>query len=648
MRNCYLIICLFIELLLPVACEEHDRSLVTYHLWLTYRELPGSASPIGLPESKFFLKGYSPIFGFSPLAIFSNDFETDPFCSIRLRTEGFEEVNPFKELLWRPNELESEYQYKENKKIKMIAAFVNNESAVGSLVLSNSGQNPWQQDLIFYVKGTNILAEEKSLKKTVTVTCPQKAGFSAIDIVFDKVSLEEIIMVQEGEIYRITARLNIPAGAAAAIHFGVASASEALAAGAAAGIAGGRNVYEIAAEKEVFYNRLLSSITRIYNTDVSTRKFYQTVYLLLNGYRTEEFSDFALRYVFEEKLKKLLGQKTAPWLFWKAYEFSGDIKYLEKAIANGDDYPKMENKVLEMYNQLTLEWAGALIGKKAVYSPVKLSEGFEPNNEQKVLYMLLNGEEPKAIEAEAKKLLNYSDLKYPEIFFIIELLTKFDIKGLIPAFFEKELPFTQYYKERSVYEVMTFVDMYFKSSGVDFTRGNLCLQPLDLYKFRNIYNLRYKGNYLDIFYSHEGKYIDKILLDGQPVNTRLLYIPEADVVPVSKPGALVAAIPQNSNSTTDVTLSSNTLRKIEIQLSNWPSTPILNSIKTNSWFKVYRCVYDEKTAILNIDMDTPPLDKFKAIISITKNSKWIKKVTINWKDIAAYDGIKVEFKEKGY
>ena len=50
----------------------------------------------------------------------------------------------------------------------------------------------------------------------------------------------------------------------------------------------------------------------------------------------------------------------------------------------------------------------------------------------------------------------------------------------------------------------------------------------------------------------------------------------------------------------------------------------------------------------NNDMDSPPLDKFKAIISITKNSKWIKKVTINWKDIAAYDGIKVEFKEKGY
>jgi len=641
MRRCLIILSLCAGLLLPGNCEERDRALVTYHLWLTYRDLPDTACPVGLPDSKFFLKGYSPAFGFSPLAVFLNETETDPFCSIRLRTEGFEELNPFKEILWRPNELESECQFKEDKKIKMLTAFINNETAGSTAVLSNSGTSPWKQEIIFYAKGTAIIPEDSISKKSVTVTCPQTAGFSALAVVFDRTILSEISFVQENDRYRIIAGLNIPAGSAAVVNFGAACAADARSAVTAAGLAAGKNIYEQAAEKEVFYNKLLSNIPRIYNTDVSTRKYYQTAYMLFNSYRREEFSEFAAKYIFEEKLKKLTVEKAAPWLYWKAYEFTGNIKYLETAVSNGESYSKPENKVLELYNQLVLEWAGSLIGKKPDYIPVKLKESAEIKDEQKVLYMLVNGESPKSIETEAKKLLNHKELKYPEIFFILDLLAKFDIKGLIPAFFEKELPFTSNPKERTLFEVMAYMDMYFKSSGLDFTRGNLYIQPFDFYKFRNIFNFRHKGNTLDIFYSNEGKYIDRILLDGQPVNSRLLYIPEADVPPLNLAGTAASSGP-------NATLSSNPQRKIEIQLSNWPSNPVLNSIKTNSWFKVFKCAYDEKNAVFNIDMETPPPDKFKAVISITKNTRAIKKVTVNRQDISKYGGIKLEFKEKGY
>src|SRR3989339_187390 len=132
-------------------------------------------------------------------------------------------------------------------------------------------------------------------------------------------------------------------------------------------------------------------------------------------------------------------------------------------------------------------------------------------------------------------------------------------------------------------------------------------------------NFKYKGNLLDIIYSHEGKFIDKILVNGQSVCSRIVYIPEGSLQ-----------------------------YKIEIQLSSWPGNPILNSIKTNSWYRVLRCSYDDKTGIFNIEMESPLLEDFKAIINITKNSKWIKRVTINWKDISRYENIQVEYKDKGF
>jgi len=277
----------------------------------------------------------------------------------------------------------------------------------------------------------------------------------------------------------------------------------------------------------------------------------------------------------------------------------------------------MENEALELYNQRALEWAGSIIGKKTVYTPVKVPEDLK--NEQKVLNMILQGEEKADIEKETKRLLNFPELKYPEVYFILDNLVKYDIKTSVAALYEKQMPFTQYDDDRPVSEVFSFVDMYFKNSGIDFTRGNLYIQPLDMYKFRFIYNFKYKGNLLDIIYSREGKFIDKILVNGQSVCSRLVYIPEG-----------------------------SQQYKIEVQLSSWPGNPILNSIKTNTWYKVMKCSYDEKTAIFNIEMECPPLETFKAIINITKNSKWIKRVTINWKDISKYEDIKVEYKDKGF
>ena len=617
MRCSFLALFIAVTLLLPVFAADSDRNLVTYHWWLSYKELPYVAYPMGLPDSKFHVKGYSPTFGYSPLAVLHAETDLDPLCSIRFRTEGFEEINPFKKVIWRPNEIVSENNFKEDKRIKMTTAFVNPDSSVSTVVLSNSGKTPWKQELVFYSKGTAVLQEDYIARKAVTVTSPFKSGVSAMGIFFDKSTIEDIFTFQENGRYRIITKINIPPGSEVSFSIGVGFANEARAAATLSFTAAGKNVVEMAGEKEVYYNKLLSNIVRVYATDISTRKLYQATYLLLNGYRREDIADFALRFVFEERLEKIIGKKLWPWGYWKAYEFSGDTKYLEYAVANGENYQKMENEALELYNQRALEWAGSIIGKKTVYTPVKVPEDLK--NEQKVLNMILQGEEKADIEKETKRLLNFPELKYPEVYFILDNLVKYDIKTSVAALYEKQMPFTQYDDDRPVSEVFSFVDMYFKNSGIDFTRGNLYIQPLDMYKFRFIYNFKYKGNLLDIIYSREGKFIDKILVNGQSVCSRLVYIPEG-----------------------------SQQYKIEVQLSSWPGNPILNSIKTNTWYKVMKCSYDEKTAIFNIEMECPPLETFKAIINITKNSKWIKRVTINWKDISKYEDIKVEYKDKGF
>ncbi|MFH1074923.1 MAG: hypothetical protein V1752_07535 [Candidatus Firestonebacteria bacterium] len=618
MRRNLLILLVIGSFLLPLAAGENDRNLVTYHWWLSYKELPYIAYPMGLPDSKFHIKGCSPVFGPSPLAVLQNsETDLDPLCSIRFRTEGFEEVNPFKKTVWRPNEILSENNYKEGKKVKMVTAFVNQESSVSTVVLSNSGKEPWKQELVFYSRGTSALQEDYIARKAITITNQFKTGASAMGIFFDKTTVEDIFVFQENGRYRIITKLNIPAEAAVTFSIGTGFGNDARAASILSFTAAGKNVIELESEKEVFYNKLLSNIVRIYSTDISTRKMYQAVYLLLNGYRHEDVSDFALRFIFEEKLDKILGKKLWPWIYWKAYEFTGDTRYLEAAVENGENYKKMENEALELYNQRALEWAGSIIGKKAVFTPVKVPEDLK--NEQNILNLILQGEEKSIIEKEVKKLLLFPELKYPEIYFILENLIKYDIKASVPALYEKQMPFTQYDEDRPVSEVFSFMDMYFKSSGIDFTRGNLYIQPLDLYKYRNIFNFKYKGNLLDIIYSRAGKYIDRILVNGQSVCSRIIYIPEG-----------------------------SSQYKIEIQLSSWPGNPVLNSIKTNTWYKVIKCSYDDKTAVFNIEMESPPLEDFHAIINIAKNSKWIKRVTINWKDISRYEDIKVEYKDKGF
>lgn len=609
-----IIIALIILTLRGVAFSgEHDRNLVTYHWWLSYKELPFVSYSMGLPDSKFYIKAYSETYGYSPLAILSSESDLDPFCSIRFRTAGFEEINPFKSVVWRPNEILSESSLSEENKIKMVTAFVSPEASVSSLVLSNAGKKTWKPEIIFYARGTSILQEEYLTKKAVTVTNQFKTASSALGIFFDKDTVEEISYLVENGRYRIMARLNILPETTVSFVIGVGYGNDFRTAAKASFAAAGKNVIEVSREKEIFYNKLLSNIVRVYTTDVSTRKFYQAVYMLLNGYSRTDIADFSLRYVFEERLGKILDKKLWPWIYWKAYEFTGDTEYLETAVANGDNYPKMENEVLELYNQRTLDWAGSIIGKNATYPPVKIPEDLK--DEQKVLNMILQGEDKSLIEAEVKKLFYLPELKYPEIYFILDNLVKYDIKGSVPALYEKQLPFTQYNVDRPLSEVYSFTDKYFKNCGIDFTRGNLYIQPLDMYKYRDIYNFKYKGNLLDIMYKNTGKSIDKILVNGQSVCSRIIYIPKGEQQ-----------------------------YKIEIQLSSWPGSPMLNYIKTNTWYKIFRCFYDEKTAIFNIEMETIPLEELKAIINITKHAKWIKKVTINWKDISKYENITVEYK----
>ena len=201
MRRNLLIALILGSLLLPALAGESDRNLVTYHWWLSYKELPYASYPMGLPDSKFHLKGYSPSFGYSPLAVFYGETEIDPLCAIRFRTEGFEEINPFKSIVWRPNEIFSESNYKEDKKVKMATAFVNQDSCVSSLVLSNSSKEPWQQEVIFYSKGTAVTQEDYVSRKAVTVGNQFKNGASALGIYFDKPSVEEISVFPENGRY---------------------------------------------------------------------------------------------------------------------------------------------------------------------------------------------------------------------------------------------------------------------------------------------------------------------------------------------------------------------------------------------------------------------------------------------------------------
>ena len=227
MRCSFLALFIAVTLLLPVFAADSDRNLVTYHWWLSYKELPYAAYPMGLPDSKFHVKGYSPTFGYSPLAVLHAETDLDPLCSIRFRTEGFEEINPFKKVIWRPNEIVSENNFKEDKKIKMTTAFVNPDSSVSTVVLSNSGKTPWKQELVFYSKGTAVLQEDYIARKAVTVTSPFKSGVSAMGIFFDKSTIEDIFTFQENGRYRIITKINIPPGSEVSFSIGVGFANEA-------------------------------------------------------------------------------------------------------------------------------------------------------------------------------------------------------------------------------------------------------------------------------------------------------------------------------------------------------------------------------------------------------------------------------------
>jgi len=272
MRCSFLALFIAVTLLLPVFAADSDRNLVTYHWWLSYKELPYAAYPMGLPDSKFHVKGYSPTFGYSPLAVLHAETDLDPLCSIRFRTEGFEEINPFKKVIWRPNEIVSENNFKEDKKIKMTTAFVNPDSSVSTVVLSNSGKTPWKQELVFYSKGTAVLQEDYIARKAVTVTSPFKSGVSAMGIFFDKSTIEDIFTFQENGRYRIITKINIPPGSEVSFSIGVGFANEARAAATLSFTAAGKNVVEMAGEKEVYYNKLSGFTLPIFLRENFTRR----------------------------------------------------------------------------------------------------------------------------------------------------------------------------------------------------------------------------------------------------------------------------------------------------------------------------------------------------------------------------------------
>jgi len=590
-----------------------EEKIIDYHIWLTYKNLPHNSYPISLPDAKFGIKGWSNNWGYNPLSSLVGKFNIEPLFALRVRNEINEDINPFKELIWQPHLLESESEIFSNKKIQMKTVFVNNDSVISNLTFLNESKEKWRQEVIIYIKGDGIQTEEVDTKKSIGIFSIQNNNYILLKLLIEEKLLEFSSVSKEGDKYKILLRILVQPGSFLSFNISVSIGDNLKLVDNIVADVLNKDINQIIEEKKIFFNKLMMDIPQIKKVDIPTRNFYQAAYLLINNYKDDDLSNFNFRFINGEKYKNIVNIN--PWMLWKIYEFTGDIKYLEdmyNKILNM--FSKESDTVIDIYNLRALNWINTVLNKENISFNSKKIDNLE--QEEKVLYLLLQNFNKKDIETEVNKLLLKEDLKYPEIYFIVDSLVKYNFKDLSVKLIKKLIPNVQRDNQRTLLEITGFLDLYFKSCGLDFERGNIIIQPLDLYTYRNIFNFKYKGNILNFEYKGEGKFINKVLIDGNPVYSRVIYFPTADSVK----------------------------HNIVIFLDDKPVNPILNYVRTNEWFCVKKCSWNEKEGIFNIDLDSPPLENFKAVFNISKNLKQIKKITINWKDISKFSNIKVEIK----
>ena len=621
MKNILLAILLFPLLGL---CQESD--IITYHNWLKYRELPFISYPIASTNSATALLACSQNWGYSVFSALDGAVKTDPLLAIRYRTPSREELNPVdisggSGFFWQTFGFDSDYRVSQGRRIKMISTQAGDDLYAARIKLVNDTAENWPLELVFYMQGESFSSEEDKVNRSFISVNRSGAGLSALKFAIDKNLITGWSSAKEEDCQRLLVRLNLPPAKEENSRC-ITAAAGAGAEGLTEKIQGilDRDTEDLAASNRTFFNKLLMKLPRIVNTSIDTREYYQGAYLTLTSVKKDdEMVKYNLRFYDEPKIKGFVPSR--PWLEWRLFEAYGDLKALQAFYENAvSGEIKEPETAAELYDLKCLAWMAGVLGRDKPAVKAKAAKFDNLSGEDKLLYVLLEKYTKADAEKAVEPLLYKQSFKYPEIFFCIDTLLRYGERDLAGKLGMAVKPYNQRLNDRNFTEIACSNELFLKTCGLDFSRGNLVIQPFELYHElwkRNISGLKYRGNTINLSYKGSGKFIEKVLVNNDNYSTRFFTVPEGLNQPVIN---------------------------IEVVLSDRPVPPMLYSIRTNNAYTIKRCGYDEKAGTFNIDMDKFADDSLNCTFTIRSNGKKINKVTINWKDISKYSGIKAIIK----
>ncbi len=605
-------------------CQESD--IISYHNWLKYRELPFISYPIASTNSATALLAGSERWGFSVFSALTGSVKTDPLLAIRYRNASREELNPVditggSGFFWQTFGFDSDYRVSSGRRIKMISTQAGDGLYAAKIKLVNDTPEAWPLELVFYMQGESFSSDEDKSKRFFTAVNRTETGLSAVKFAIEKSLILNWSTVREEDCQRLLVRLNLPPAKEENSRFFNAAAG--------AGAEGlqeqlsyvlDKDTEELAAANRTSFNKLLMKLPRIVNTSIDTREYYQGAYLTLTSVKKDdELVRYNLRFYDEPKIKDFV--PTLPWLAWRLYEAYGDVKalqvFFDKVVSSGIKEPET---AAELYDLKCLAWMAGVLGREKPSVKPKPGKFDNISNEDKLLYILLEKYTKSDAEKAVEPLLYRQSFKYPEVFFCIDTLLRYGERDLAGKLCMAVKPYNQRLNDRNFTEIACSNELFLKTCGLDFSRGNLVIQPFELYHElwkRNISSLKYRGNTINLSYKGSGKFIEKVLVNNDNYSTRFFTIPEGLNQPVIN---------------------------IEVVLSDRPVPPLLYSVKTNNAYTIKKCGYDEKAGTFNIDMDKFADDSLNCTFTVKANGKKVNKVTVNWKDISKYSGIKAIIK----
>ncbi len=606
-----------------------SENITTYHFWLKYKEPPLLSCPIAVPGAMTALVGESKTYGYSPLASLVGAVNTDPLFILRIRNAVREELNPVEissgaGFFWWPYGLESEYAVSEGRKIRMHSVPAGDETFGLNIKFLNESKALWHQDLVIYMKGESLQVDEDKAKKYFTVFSREAGKASVVKFGVEKTALESFNFSKEEDRQRLIIKLIIPSVPEKdAFNFNVSAGAgnedpELL---EAVNRLLSVNIYDLIEERKNTINRLLMKIPLVKNSVVETRDYYQGALLVYNALGQEQdIVKYNYRFYDEDKLKGLIVKQ--PWIAWRLYEVYGDRDalraFFDLAIASGVMEPE---NVFDLYNIRCLTWMAGVLGRDKPKYSTKSIKYTELKGEEKLLFLVLEKFVKQDAEKELKEILNNSSFRYPEVYFIIDTLLKYGERDLAGRLLMSVKPYYQRYRERSFTEIACSNELFHITCGLGFSRGNLLVQPLDNYYDlweRDITGFKYRGNTVNFTHKSHGKYVEKVLVNGVNVFSKIIDVPAAKT-----PG---------------------TVFNIEAYYSDKPALPVLMGIKTNNWYFVRKAGYDEKSGNFNVDLQAEALENLIMTLNISKNGKKINRVTLNGKELDKYPNIKVNIK----